>query len=114
MSRHYNPPFPRPHTQSLIKLALDHLTPDQGVLSLVSARSPLAHHLADSTHLESGPSRPSVEVLRILNVLSERARYSNQCCYVIITCFKLAVVSYLICVGSILYGYEWASQPCLL
>ncbi|XP_064396222.1 spatacsin-like isoform X6 [Halichondria panicea] len=79
---------------SLIKLALGHLTPDQltqDVLSLVSARSPLARHLSDSAHLESGPSRPSVEVLRIMNVLSERARYSNQCCYVIITCFKLAV-----------------------
>ena len=84
------------HTQSLIKLALGHLTPDQltqDVLSLVSARSPLARHLSDSAHLEPGHSRPSAEVLRIMNVLSERARYSNQCCYVIITCFKLAVVS---------------------
>ena len=84
------------HTQCCIQLAQGKLSPEQlteQVLSLVSTHSP--RHLSDlSLSFEQrGDSRPSVEIVRMMQKLSDRAKHAQQCCSCVITCFKIAVVS---------------------
>lgn len=82
--------------QCCIQLCQGKLTPSQltkGVLSLVSARPP--RHLNDpTTSLLEDPnhSTQASEIIRMLNTLSDRATYAQQCCSCIITCFRIALV----------------------
>ena len=90
-----------PNMQCCIQLAQGKLSPDQltdEVISLVSTHSP--RHLSDlSLGVEQrGDSRPSVEILRMMQKLSDRAKHAQQCCSLIMTCFKIAVVGYVHCV----------------
>ena len=83
-------------SQCCIQLAQGKLTPEQlteGVLSLVSTRPP--RHLSDSSYSfeDSGQGRPSAEIIRMMSKLSDRAKYAQQCCDCIMTCFRLALVS---------------------
>ncbi|CAI8049899.1 hypothetical protein GBAR_LOCUS27467, partial [Geodia barretti] len=73
------------------KLSTEQLT-DQ-VLSLVSTHSP--RHLSElSLGVEQrGDSRPSAEIVRMMQRLSDRAKHAQHCCSCITTCFKVAVVS---------------------
>ena len=90
-------PPPRPSSQCCIQLAQGRLSPEQltdQVLSLVSTHSP--RHLSElSLGLEQqrGDSRPSAEIVRMMQRLSDRAKHAQRCCSCITTCFKIAVVS---------------------
>ena len=72
------------------KLSTDQLTPE--VLNLMSTHSP--RHLSDLSlsFADGGDTRPSVEILRMMQKLSDRAIYAQDCCSCIRTCFKIAVV----------------------
>ena len=82
--------------QCCIQLCQGRLTTSQlteSVLSLVSARPP--RHLSDPStpSLEDpNPSSQASEIIRMLNTLSDRATYAQQCCSCIITCFRIALV----------------------
>ena len=84
--------------QCCIQLCQGKLTTSQiteGVLSLVSTRLPATRHLSDpTTPTLNDPAHGSQasEIIRMLNTLSDRATYAQQCCSCIITCFKIALV----------------------
>ena len=88
-------------TQCCIQLAQGKLSTEQltdEVLSLVSTHSPrhlssLSLGLDSQQGDERGGSRPSAEILRMMQRLSDRAKHAQQCCSCIATCFKIAVVS---------------------
>ena len=88
------------HTQCCIQLSQGSLTPAQltkDVLSLVATRSP--RHLSDPTLSlqDTLHNKPSMEIIKMLNQLSDRAIYAQACCSIILVCFKLALVSILQC-----------------
>lgn len=94
-------------TQCCIQLAQGKLSPDQltdEVIILVSTHSP--RHLSDLSlgFEQRGDSRPSAEIVRMMQKLSDRAKHARQCCSCITTCFKIAVVS--IDVDTILFVYS--------
>ncbi len=100
-----------PSTQCCTQLAQGKLTPDhltEEVLSLVSTRlpqqptSPLSLSMEELGVWGQGETeaRPSVEMMRLMHKFSERATYAQRCCNCIITCFKIAVVSYS-CFGCV-------------
>ena len=74
------------------KLSTEQLTDE--VISLVSTHSP--RHLSNLSFSgeQHGDSKPSVEIIRMMQKLSDRAKHAQQCCSCIITCFKIAVVSH--------------------
>jgi spatacsin len=71
------------------KLSTEQLTDE--VLSLVSTHSP--RHLSELTLgvEQRGDSRPSAEIVRMMQRLSDRAKHAQHCCSCITTCFKVAV-----------------------
>ena len=100
------------------KLSTEQLTDE--VLSLISTHTPRHGHRPGSSLTTvageqggGGDTRPSVEVMWMMQRLSDRAIYAQQCCGCIATCFKIAVVSHFIlsciaCDGVIPHvHYQW-------
>ena len=85
--------------QCCIQLCQGKLAPSQlteGVLSLVKARPPRHLNDPDGPLLEDpSHSTQASEIIRMLNTLSDRAIYAQQCCSCIITCFRIALVHVL-------------------
>jgi spatacsin len=75
------------------KLSTEQLTDE--VITLVSTHSP--RHLSDLSlgFEQPGDTRPSVEIIRMMQRLSDRAKHAHQCCSCIITCFKIAMCLHL-------------------
>ena len=93
------------HPQCCIQLANNKLSPDQltqDVLDLLANRPPQRPMGQLNVSEEDGArSTVSMEILKMLQQLTERAVHVQRCCFCVINCFKIAMVTYHYCNGWI-------------
>lgn len=77
------------------KLTLDKLTDD--VLNLMHSNRPTGLHQGSGVSFaaldQDREQKPSADVVKMIQKLSERARYAQRCCNCVLVCFRIALVS---------------------
>eukprot|EP00731_Ephydatia_muelleri_P024075 Em0016g346a len=76
------------------KLTLDKLTDD--VLNLMHSNRPTGLHQGSGVSFaaldQDREQKPSADVVKMIQKLSERARYAQRCCNCVLVCFRIALI----------------------